>query len=375
MSGRATAVWVLALFFGGLAPAHAGYLISDLGGGYSYALGQNSSQVVGYTNGPGTDVRAFVYDGAALHPLGTLGGSSSFAYDINSSGQVVGDSRTAANQIHAFVYTSSGGMHDLGTMGGGYSVARAVNDHGEIVGYSNLANGVMHAFLYTGGSLHDLGSLPGLANSMAFGVNAHGAVVGYAEKPGATLASRPSTAFLYSGSGPMQSLGTLGGANSYACGSNDAGLVVDTSTPAGASSHAFLYGGSGPLIDLDPLGAWSSTAAYDVNNYGLIAGAATDATGASHAVVFAGSKIVDLNGQLPTGSGWVLREARAINNHGQIVGYGEHTDPVTHRMSRHAFLLTPDGVTAVPEPASWLMMGIGSVVVAGFSWRRRRATA
>ena len=30
----------------------------------------------------------------------------------------------------------------------------------------------------------------------------------------------------------------------------------------------------------------------------------------------------DLNTGLPASSGWILEEARAINNHGQITGYG-----------------------------------------------------
>ena len=34
--------------------------------------------------------------------------------------------------------------------------------------------------------------------------------------------------------------------------------------------------------------------------------------------------MVDLNSDLPAGSGWVLNEADGINNLGQVVGYGTY---------------------------------------------------
>jgi hypothetical protein len=43
----------------------------------------------------------------------------------------------------------------------------------------------------------------------------------------------------------------------------------------------------------------------------------------------------DLNKLIPSGSGWVLEQAFAINNAGQIVGTG------TINGKEHGFLLTP----------------------------------
>src|SRR5262245_46099063 len=56
----------------------------------------------------------------AVTDLGTLGGTASYAYGINSAGQVVGYAYTSDNAatIHAFLYQDGVGMKDLGTLGG-----------------------------------------------------------------------------------------------------------------------------------------------------------------------------------------------------------------------------------------------------------------
>ena len=87
--------------------------------------------------------------------LGTLGGSLSYAYGINDSGQVVGVSWITGNSTsHAFLY-DGGNMIDLNTLlptGSGWVLKSAygINDSGQIVGYGSI-NGSSdeRAFLMT----------------------------------------------------------------------------------------------------------------------------------------------------------------------------------------------------------------------------------
>jgi probable HAF family extracellular repeat protein len=63
-----------------------------------------------------------------VHDLGTLGGASSKAIAINASGQVVGNSTTAAGVNHAFRTAPNAAINiatdDLGTLGGAETYQR-----------------------------------------------------------------------------------------------------------------------------------------------------------------------------------------------------------------------------------------------------------
>ena len=111
--------------------------------------------------------------------LGTLGGSTSCAYGINDSGQIVGYSTTASGEYHHACLWSDGVMTDLGTLGGSNSYARGINDSGQVVGDSRTDSGEDHAFLWLDGDMTDLGTLGG-SSSHAYGINDSGQVVGYA---------------------------------------------------------------------------------------------------------------------------------------------------------------------------------------------------
>lgn len=118
--------------------------------------------------------------------LGTLGGTSSFAYGINGAGQVVGFAHPAGNvEIHATLW-NGGTVTDLGTLGGATSAALGTNNAGQVVGFSITADGTKsHAMLWSGSTATDLNTLldastvsAGWYLQGATGINDNGWIVG-----------------------------------------------------------------------------------------------------------------------------------------------------------------------------------------------------
>jgi len=74
----------------------------------------------------------------AVTDLGTLGGSSAQAFDINEAAEVVGYATTAAGQGHAFLW-QNGAMTDVGSGAGTQGEVQAINNAGQIAGRSTSA--------------------------------------------------------------------------------------------------------------------------------------------------------------------------------------------------------------------------------------------
>ena len=318
-----------------------------------------------------------------VQDLGTLGGSSSIARGINSSGKVVGYSYTSAGEQHAFLYDGSAAtpkMQDLGTLGGSSSYATGINDSGKVVGYSYTSAGEPHGFLYdrTNG-MKDLNDLIS-ANSgetiyEATAINSDGKIAATGFKPfdmdpnfcgqenysgGMYFAAvlTPATTATPTTYG-VQELGTLGADYSEAAGINDSGQVVGVSWTSSCSYHAFLYdeGATPKMQDLGALGADYSHAT-SINDSGQV-------VGTSFRSSFAGSCsndclrafLYDASATTPKMQdlGTLGGDSRAwgINDSGQVVGNSYVWGSGDHGFLKESGQPMIDLNTLIPADSGW----------------------
>ena len=119
-----------------------------------------------------------------------MAASNSWAYHINEAGQVAGYSTTGKALRQAFVYSNDTGMKALGTLGGPTSLANDINNQGQVVGRADcfvVGAAQTHAFLYGGGTMIDLSSLVDPASGWillaANAINDSGQIAGFGMAP------------------------------------------------------------------------------------------------------------------------------------------------------------------------------------------------
>ncbi|HEY7035206.1 MAG TPA: hypothetical protein VH482_27960 [Thermomicrobiales bacterium] len=303
----------------------------------------------------GTDYPAYALSWRKGKPkyLGAEGEIGS-ANDINKGRRAVGYTRA---DVKAYTSTAVVWMKGVSTplksLGGNNSVAFAINDKNAIVGWSTTAESGdvanrIHACLWSKDEATDLGSLGGNdGESFATDLNAAGQIVGGANPtPGSltpgvgivdvvTSVRAGTHAVLWDGDA-ITDLGTLGGDGSIATGISDGGQIVGTSSLKDGHNRAFLWE-KDKLTNLGvlPEGGDSSYAA-DINSAAQVVGL-VEGYGDYGRVAFLwqNGTMIDLNTLIPSDSGWALLGAWAINDAGQIVGFGQGPD------GEQVFLLTP----------------------------------
>lgn len=158
--------------------------------------------------------------------------------------------------------------------GGTWTEPTAVNDFGMVVGFGDVAGGAVHAFKFRNGIIQDIGVQPGYLNTKALGVNGNGEIVG-----SASTTARPR------------------------------------------STVAVIWSQAGHLSQLPSTRSVQASIARGINASGVVVGSFRDIQGDWHAARWTHAGLEDLDLGLKVGH---RREARAVNDAGEIVGFGDY---------------------------------------------------
>lgn len=346
-------------------PPSSDYAIINLGtpGGNSYATDINNvGQVVGTweaVQGDWKSSRSFLWDTAkGIRDLGTIDNNPFFnsiwAEGLNDKGQVAGSTPWGLADV-AWLWDSTKGMRALS-----YSdpeegeeiqtSASGINNQGAVVGSYNWFT----ACVWQNGVLKQLAAFDG-GSTGALAINDNNQIAGWGFKNylmRAVLWQSPSAS--------PTALDALPGFNQIrATAINFSGHVVVVAfnvTSSGGYSvwgpcSSFLWRQGEGMKNLGSLGG--QCYAWDINDKGQIVGSSDTAQKEKHAFLYQDGVMTDLNTLLPAKSGWVLHEARAINNKGEIVGYG------TINGNTRAFLLSASAFKISLAPAKTKILGGG----------------
>ncbi|GAB4313888.1 MAG: hypothetical protein Kow0059_05300 [Candidatus Sumerlaeia bacterium] len=315
------------------------YTVRNLGVIFSYASSiaediNNKGVVVGYSsNSSNSFIRGF-YIKPPYYQLINIGTYRQMKYSIASSVNnlnVIAGWAQGNSTLEQVPIVSSGNLMTSNLLPAGYtsSVNYDINDNGRIVGTTNDSQ----AFVYSAGVATTLQPLAGFDHATAKAINNDGVIVG-ASLNSTTLKLR-ATRWINNVPSELQ---VLSDGQSQAFDIADNGTIVGVSRDLNGNDHAFMITPDNLPHDLGVLPGDISSEALGTNG--------TDAVGDSwnnqdglRAVLFQAGQVKNLNDLIPSGSGWVLQEARAINIYGQICGVGLY-----HGNGR-AFLLTPNPPT------------------------------
>lgn len=192
---------------------------------------------------------------------------NSQAFGINELNQIVGVGNQSSG-MGGIGFRYDGGT--ITTLGANTTYGYDINESGQIVGnYADNAAG--DGYIYESGVATTFDSLPGAVLTYGYAINDSGVAVG-----GALNASYLAEAFVYAG-GTASGLGTLGGSVSFANDINNAGVVVGGARTADEVEHGFAFV-SGTMYDLNDLligsNGWEVINAQALNDLGQIVGTA-----------------------------------------------------------------------------------------------------
>jgi len=320
--------------------AQVTYTITDLG--LIVPTGINDSGQVSGSVGSGANRVAIRWENGSTTEYQGLGGYT-VASGINNHGVMSGYSYDFSGRQHAVIFENDS-MYILPDPTNSRSEAMAINDSGYVAGQVKFCDSCDNAAVWKGGDPINLGSF---SRYGAYGrdLNYSGLVVGYGEAP----PTFNDNAFKTTGAG-LINLGTLGGNDSKAYAINNLGHIVGSSRDASGNGHAVIW--KPGILSLQNPGTFGDEA-HDINDFDVVVGG--DFGGP--AFVWKDGVMKDLNTLCDTAGGWVIQNAVAINNLGQIVGTGLFNG------QQRAFLLT-----LTPRYPVFIVPGIAGTYAANLDY-------
>lgn len=321
------------------------YDLLDLGtlGGETRALGLNDArQVVGWSKLANGTKRAFVWENGEIIDLGTLPGANfSEAVGINDQGLIAGNSEDIADLIglrtRGVIWEKSGGAWQiLRTLTPNYAGLTGDDRWSEALGMgpAEMVPG-WSPFSHAGGTL---------PSATVWQDSVYGSVLDF----DFCKACQITQTFAVDPAGQIavgnRKLGNLTGAevwvrqgeyawlpSAFATAATGTAYAVNSSRAfvgfLGAPKQAALWTETAPLDwgEAALLGTLdgNSSEAFDLNDSGQVVGSARNNAGQDLAFLYQDGAMVDLNTLIEPNPGWQLAAARAVNNRGEIVGWGQ----------------------------------------------------
>jgi uncharacterized membrane protein len=289
------------------------------------------------------------------------------AFDIDNLGRVTGWTDTAQGR-RAFIYYPATGTVTLSTPGEKGIKSNTINDKGQVAGRATSeSNEGSFGFLYTPG--FGLKSLKGLLgdSSEVWAINNTGGMCG-------TLlgADGENKVFIYDQSLGLHVPDVPGGYLVGCLDMNDSGVAVGAFQPTPSTRRAYRYTAAEGIVPLGPDPSVALSTAFGINASGQIAGSVGDS-----ACVFEPSgqvRIID-PGVTLIGAAYSM----GINDFGQVVGKGGNAS------GSAAFVHDPEfgtrDLSMVTQPGhgfsrfveAWAINNRGQIVGWGFKDGRPRA--
>lgn len=329
------------------------------GGDYGYIGGMNNlNQVVG-TSYTQEISRGFIWkEDTGLQQVYSPSFDSTQANDINDNGLIVGS--TITDFALRGMSTKDGNWWvNFPESGNSSSATYGVNNLNQSVGIGNLNNvdvATSWQFASPGFRLPNYGDQE---RSTAFAINDAGDSVGYAYLAGtsrATLFRSNNNLF------DLHGLLPVGTTSSTAHDINNAGWIVGSYNIGPNFTGGFIFN-----LELGMQLIDSPDPAKDVNLRGIsdngIAVGNTSDSFSFAARWTSDTGVVDLNTLIDPNGGWVLFNAKDVNNNGWIAGEGSFNGVQTN------YVLRP--IESVPEPASMTILALGIGALAARARRKK----